>query len=157
MLVVFRENTACCYTWTIAGAVILKHWMKMKWPLVVFKNWIIQKTLLLTDWGGWPGEDCGCQVQNIWLWLRYRLQLFGYWVGERQICEWTHYKHLGVGYALLFMFLFILLCSFLMIDWNGFCGYWSFALFFPGGRSSDDKEHWHCQRAQSSTSQTSLL
>lgn len=32
-----------------------------------------------------------------------------------------------------------------------------FIFFFTGGRSFDDKEHRHCQRAVSSTGQTALL
>jgi len=36
------------------------------------------------DQSGWGGEDCWCQVQDIWLWVSHRIQLTGHWVGQGQ-------------------------------------------------------------------------
>lgn len=53
----------------------------MQWPRWSFKMNI------WTDSSGRPREDCGCTVQNLWLWLCYCFQLPGYWVDQGQICE----------------------------------------------------------------------
>lgn len=98
--------------------------------------------LLSTDWGGRSGEDCGCQVQDVWLRLSHRLQLPGNRVGEGQICKWTFCTH-DTSSVSCFTVLSeccisqfksfpptLLVCSFCYISWldGVFLGWWNVAL-----------------------------